>query len=252
MARIRFYYQGDKDGGWRTAGAVTALGKQIEAAWPKRHGADGTVAGSGHAGWPASDHGIDPGGLVRAIDCGIYENQGRVLCEQLRQSRDPRLRYIIHDRRMLRTYPKPGTVPWEWSWYTGSNPHAGHVHVSVQRSSLGDDGRPWNINLGATIGDDAMLTPQSSLEAIADQQRWFNQLNLRDGNGDPLVIDGVWGTKTQQVVDAAYASLGWMDRVGSPTWTLAAGDAFARVVPNGDVPDHAHDLKARKTGGVTQ
>lgn len=142
----RFRYSGS---GWRTAAPITALGLEIEAEWPARHPADGTVASSGHAKYPQSDHGIAPNDRVRAIDIGVTSNQGVTLSELLRESRDDRIRYVIHDRRIF-FGPKyenlRGRIPYTWFAYSGSNPHTGHVHVSTARlSSVDVDGRRWNL-----------------------------------------------------------------------------------------------------------
>lgn len=45
--------------------------------------------------------------------------------------RDPRIKYLIRNRQMLRSYDKPGIPAWTWSTYTGSNPHKKHGHCSI-------------------------------------------------------------------------------------------------------------------------
>lgn len=184
MARIRFYYEGSKDGGWRTARAVTTLGKQVEAAWPERHPADGTVAGSGHAGWPASDHGIDPQGLVRAIDVGTIGVQGQVLFNQLLATEDERIAYVIHDGKIFSSYRSP----WVVRLYGGSNPHRGHIHISMMRDIRAENPELFDIDLGS--GGLNVLTIEQLQEAL-------NEAGQTDPNGDELVVDGKYGPNTK-------------------------------------------------------
>lgn len=134
---------------WVTSASLNALMDEIEAAFPTRHPADGTVASRGHdRNNPSSDHRPYPysgPGIVNAVDSGGRED-GFVLTEALRASRDPRIRYVIFDRRIFASYSRPGRQPWQWGSYSGSS-HATHVHVSVNRSNQGN-GDPWNLGLG--------------------------------------------------------------------------------------------------------
>ncbi|MFI5561516.1 hypothetical protein ACIA2T_19735 [Amycolatopsis japonica] len=68
---------------------------------------------------------------------------GNWLAETLAASRDPRIKYIIWNRRILDT--RPGNNPWKWMPYTGTNPHTKHVHVSVMPNASADDTTPWNL-----------------------------------------------------------------------------------------------------------
>lgn len=116
--------------------------------WPKRNrGADGICASAAHKARDAklgisSDHDIgnafdithDP---AHGVDCGA-------LVAEIIDRRDPRVKYVIWDRTMWRSYPKPGLPAWTAAPYTvpGGDPHTGHLHVSIQpeaRNVLG----PW-------------------------------------------------------------------------------------------------------------
>lgn len=184
MSRFRYagYYNGSTP--WKVSLAVKALGQQIEDRWPSRHPADGTLASSGHAKWPTSDHGADPRGIVRAIDIGTYLGQGPDLFSELRRSRDPRIRYVIHGNEMFSSYPAQGKPPWTLRPYVKGG-HDHHVHVSV----LTDDGvdkddSEWEI------GEDMAA-------AVEGIQRNLNLNGFTDMNGEPLVEDGKWGPKTE-------------------------------------------------------
>lgn len=204
---MRFRYSGID---WAVCDPVHALGLQVESAWPERHPSDGTLAGGNHAIWPASDHGKDPNGVVRAIDVGVLLGQGSQLVSQLVESRDYRLRYIIHNRLMWRSYPKPGIEPWEPAPYTGSNGHINHVHVSMQRDAASDiDPTPFDIDLGAGT---MFLTVEQLQEAL-------NEAGQTDADGNALAVDGDYGEKTAYAfanglraaeVSGDYATVEWV------------------------------------------
>lgn len=140
---------------WIVNPAVASLLDVVEAAWVEPHATDGTVASQSHdAVNPGSDHRPYPysgSGVVYAADVGeTAEDQGSELAEQLRASRDPRIRYVIHENRLFSSYSTPSRRPWEWGPYTSPNPHSDHVHVSVWRTAGPGE---WAISLGS------MLTP---------------------------------------------------------------------------------------------
>lgn len=135
---------------WSLHPAVSSLCDLIETEWPEPHGADGTVASKPHDEVnPRSDHRpwpYDSTGLVSAVDVGeVTEDDGQILAEALRTSRDPRIKYVIHEERMFSSYPTTSRAAWEWGAYSGPNPHGSHVHVSVLMAAGGGE---WNLNLG--------------------------------------------------------------------------------------------------------
>ncbi len=56
--------------------------------------------------------------------------------------RDPRVKYLIRDRHILRSYDKPGIPAWTWATYTGPNPHIKHGHCSIVPEAR-HDVSPW-------------------------------------------------------------------------------------------------------------
>jgi hypothetical protein len=63
--------------------------------------------------------------------------------EMLRRQRDPRIKYVISNRRIFSSE----VTPWEWRRYNGTNPHDHHVHISVLSDKAHyDDVRPWDIS----------------------------------------------------------------------------------------------------------
>lgn len=130
---------------WRVAKSLLTLREQVNAKWPNRDkDSDGTIGDASHSA-RASDHNPDDNGVVRAMDithdpkhgCDSYE-----LAEILRQNRDPRVKYIISNRRIANSTQSP----WVWRQYNGSNAHDRHMHLSVVSGASADDTRSWDID----------------------------------------------------------------------------------------------------------
>jgi hypothetical protein len=164
---------------WVTAEPVTTLGRQVEGRWPQRHSTDGTVASKNHdKASPRSDHRPKPvysNGTVRAIDIGVYLDQGERLFQELRASRDPRIKYVIFQDRMFSSYDHANGDPFEERPYSGT-PHTTHIHVSTLEDA-DDDGSVWDIG-------ENMLTITQLQEALVEA-------------GHDLDIDGDYGPLTQ-------------------------------------------------------
>ncbi len=172
---MRFRYSGTIPRRWRVSAAIQALGEAVEVEWPDRRPQDGTVASSGHAKWPTSDHGPDPDGIVRAIDVGIEPE----LFEVLLLNRDPRIKYVIHGREMFSSYPAYGFPPFTRRPYTKGH-HDHHTHVSALKIA-DNDSEPWEIG-------------ESMAQAVEGIQRNLNTGGFAD---PPLDEDGKWGPKTE-------------------------------------------------------
>jgi len=130
---------------WRVAKSLLMLRKQVNEKFTLRAKAwDGTIGDANHSA-RTSDHNPDDDGVVKAMDITHDPVNGvnsQTLADQLRTSRDPRIKYIISNRRICSS----SVSPWVWRPYTGSNPHDHHVHVSVMRDKkLFDDEAPWEI-----------------------------------------------------------------------------------------------------------
>lgn len=138
---------------WRLALSLAKLRDQIDALFPGRTKAsDGTIGDAAHAS-RASDHNpwIKDGdtGVVTAMDITCDHGDGadtEALAERLRLTRDPRIKYVIFERRMFSAYPARGVPAWTWRPYGGTNPHTKHFHISVQPGkSLYDSTLPWKL-----------------------------------------------------------------------------------------------------------
>jgi len=138
---------------WRVAKSLLVLRDQVNLAAPNRKKTnDGTIGDAAHQ-TRDSDHNPwvrDGGvGVVTAMDITHDPANGcdaGMLAEAIRGSRDPRVKYLIWNRRIANHLALDGTAPWDWRPYNGSNPHDHHVHISVNSDkSLYDSTQEWTI-----------------------------------------------------------------------------------------------------------
>jgi hypothetical protein len=138
---------------WRAAQAITTLRLMLNARHPNRSKrSDGIVGDAAHA-TRTSDHNpwiVDGAhGVVTAFDVTHDPANGcdaAALAEALVASRDPRIKYIIWNRRICASYPVGGAAAWTWRPYTGRNPHSHHVHLSVKAEKpLYDSTAAWRV-----------------------------------------------------------------------------------------------------------
>lgn len=110
------------------APACKAMLSQATTMFPNRSKlSDGVCPGPNHP--PTGDH---PNG--EAVDLTHDPGHGcdvDVLYARIVERRDPRVKYLIRNRRILRSYDKPGIPAWTWAPYTGDNPHDKHGHCSI-------------------------------------------------------------------------------------------------------------------------
>lgn len=137
------------DDSGRVARSIGRFFDQADAAWPNRSTtADGTIASARHHQQnPDSDHELNEHDVVQAGDLTDDPAHGAdmdKLAERIRHDRDPRVKYVIDNKRMFSSYAAHGVPAWTWRTYTGADPHTGHLHLSVvDDPKLYDDPRPW-------------------------------------------------------------------------------------------------------------
>lgn len=138
---------------WRVAEALETLRKQLNVKFPGRDkSADGGIGDAAHAS-RSSDHNpwvqYKGMGIVTARDFTHDPRSGldsEALAEALRSSGDPRIKYIISNRKICSGVGQEHPA-WAWRPYPGKNPHNHHVHVSVKSDPVHfDDARPWNLD----------------------------------------------------------------------------------------------------------
>lgn len=131
---------------WRLAKSLETLRAQINAAAPGRSKvSDGTIGDAAHAS-RSSDHNphVKDGktGIVTALDITHDPRNGvdaQAIADALKASADPRIKYIIWNKRIWTPAKSPN-----WRPYTGTNPHDKHIHISVLPNQVRyDDGGPW-------------------------------------------------------------------------------------------------------------
>lgn len=157
---------------WRVARALLKLRDQLKAAAPAMSN-PGFIGDAAHAS-RASDHNPwidDPASPLNVVSAGdVYHQPAKgmdagKLAEALRASRDPRIKYVIWNRRIFRSYDKvvSGKLvrAWQWAPYYGDNPHTGHCHVSVSSTkSLYDNTRAWALgSVPLPRDEDDEMTP---------------------------------------------------------------------------------------------
>lgn len=138
---------------WRVAQSLLELRDEVNAKWPDRSkDSDGTIGDAAHAS-RSSDHNpwiIDHPGpnVVSGMDITHDPSSGcdsYALAQWLLDTRDPRIKYVISNRRIASGVSGPS--PWVWRPYHGSNPHNHHVHISVRDSKmLYDSTKAWGVS----------------------------------------------------------------------------------------------------------
>lgn len=139
---------------WRVAKSLEVLRLQLNQMFPSRSKvSDGAIGDAAHAS-RNSDHNpwVDlknNRGVVTARDfthdpAGGLD--GGVVADRLRNSHDPRIKYIISNSRIASSASVEGQPPWVWRPYSGKNAHNHHFHISVlpDRAKY-DDESPWNF-----------------------------------------------------------------------------------------------------------
>lgn len=132
---------------WRLAKGLETLRAQVNASYPGRSkSSDGSIGNAEHSA-RESDHNPDTDGVVKAIDITHDPAHGfdsYAFAEMLRQQHDPRIKYLISNRRICAG--PAGPSPWTWRKYSGANPHDHHCHISIRKEGkFFDDTREWNL-----------------------------------------------------------------------------------------------------------
>jgi hypothetical protein len=145
---------------WRVAQSLDVLNGQIRAYAPRSvppatdPNAWGSIADGEHS--ITSDHyphyiaALGSTAVVTARDFPHAPALGLdfgVVAESLRRSRDPRIKYLIFNRRMFSSYATSSYPAFTWRPYSNADddPHDDHGHVSVVSAAIADDQRSWAL-----------------------------------------------------------------------------------------------------------
>lgn len=185
--------------------------------WPGRNRASDGICGDARHQASVSDH-----NLGNAFDLTHDPARGvdaHGLVEGMKQRRDPRVKYIISNRRIW----NPSVSP-HWRPYNGSNPHEKHAHVSIKAGARGDTSRWW----GSTPGPSPTPTPGPARcpEAHPTIQRGerssrVNHLQyLLTRTGAKIAGDGDFGPGTESALVnfQRWAGIGVDGVCGPTTW----------------------------------
>ncbi len=138
---------------WRVGISLLRLREQINEAFPDRlKVSDGTIGDIAHSA-RTSDHNPNEAGVVCAMDITNDPEQfpGQAYADALVASRDERIKYIIFNHRMCRSYPSGSLKAWQWGPYSGMNAHEHHVHLSVRpESRYYDSNADWRLSIFET------------------------------------------------------------------------------------------------------
>lgn len=131
---------------WTLAPSLRAALDEANKLWPQRSRAsDGTIGDAAHSS-RTSDHNPDARGIVHAIDLTHSPQLGpdcNVLAERLRtrvlSGAEKRVSYVIWNKRIFNPLISPN-----WRFYTGTNDHTKHMHVSIHHSLPAENTlAPW-------------------------------------------------------------------------------------------------------------
>lgn len=198
---------------WRLANSLETLRAQLNKAYPnRRKSSDGTIGDAKHAS-RSSDHNphvIDGKyGVVTAIDFTHDPERGvdsEKLANLLLASRDPRIKYIISNRKIVSSEKTKGIAAWNWRPYTGSNPHDKHMHLSVKSDKTSYDSTVlWDLKAQEVKFSvvSASTSPLASEEEVTgDPEVYHVQRRLKGMNYNPGGLDGIWGGLTAGAISA--------------------------------------------------
>lgn len=132
------YVKGDL----RLAPALIAMEREANTIAPARSKAsDGSFPSAAHSATnPTSDHETG-NALDLTHDPGDFDIAERFRLIVAR--RDPRVKYLIHNGTIWKSYANRGLAPWTPQVYTGTNAHKSHGHTSVYDDARRNDTSPW-------------------------------------------------------------------------------------------------------------
>ncbi|MCY1042019.1 peptidoglycan-binding protein [Corallococcus sp. bb12-1] len=255
---------------YRLASSLNQLRNELNLCAPSRSkSSDGWIGDAAHAS-RESDHNPwvkDAGtGIVTACDFTHDPAHGADMNDfvaHLVRRRDLRIKYIIWNQRIWRSYKSKSDAPsWASQAYSGKNRHTKHAHVSVSaKKELYDSTASWGITRMWKDSDTGSVVaplrsrsePSSAIRPVAPSEfqayrdriplgtrtvhvglagndvRWIQaKLGVRaDGLFGPITDDAVreWQRAHGFVADGIVGRLTWRSLLG-PAWS-AVGSAMA-------------------------
>lgn len=119
----------------------TVLAEATAIAPNRSKASDGICASPKHTqANPTSDH--ENGDAVDLTHDPAHGCNVDLFFAHIVKRRDPRVKYLIWNKRICRSYDKPGIPAWTWAPYSGSNPHDKHGHISIVPEARNNTA-PW-------------------------------------------------------------------------------------------------------------
>jgi hypothetical protein len=244
--------------GWRVAGSILQLHEQLQeaapAAAPTTKGGRvdpnewGTVSDAAHSS--TSDHTPHdfPGWGTQIVTAGDFPNRPdlgldahRVL-DDIRRSRDERVKYGISNDQMFSSYPTSAYPAWTWRPYNPTDPrrdkHLTHGHLSVVGDARADGTQPWKClgglaqaidgddEMGASFGPVQILPTGSGPTSLAIPP-------VQAGLADPRKV---WLNIGADMNGGKAAVRIWASNGGKPaSWHAVGGGQGLHVIESGEI-----------------
>lgn len=217
---------------WRAARSLLVLHQQLQAGAPRAKppatAADawGLVGDAKHD--PTSDHSPKnyPGWGAQIVTAADFPNRpdlgldAHQVLDDIRRSRDARVKYGISNGQMFSSYRVSGYDAWTWRPYSPKNGdrHFTHGHLSVVGDARADGTQPW-----ATIGGAAAQEDEDDMGAS------FGPIPIELEGVTSLTVPPVLGG----IADPRPAWLNFCNDTGKPyglrIWTSTGGGDFAAM-----------------------
>lgn len=178
---------------WRVARSLDQLLEQLNALAPNRSRAsDGSIGDTAHQSQGSdSDHNpwfvLSGQALVTARDFTHDPANGldcNKLAAALIEAKDPRVKYLIWQGRLMDSRAVDGNGYRPWTWQPSSG-HYQHLHLSVMANALADDPRPWSLP-GLTSQEDDMPTADEVANAVINKLLTTEINRSHDGDEPPV------------------------------------------------------------------
>lgn len=197
---------------WHVNEGLAPLIAQVKVKYPRI--IVGTIGDAAHQ-HEVSDHNPNVAGRVNAADfmlgSSFKTSDADYLVDKI--IKDSRVKYVIWKRRIW----KPGIG---WAPYKGTDPHTGHVHLSVLDSAYKNT-TPWDITERTVVFNNVngylptLLygdhDPIMGIKYVHRLQYMLNYMHTED-----VVVDGVYGPATKKVCEDVFGGNGIA--VGTPQW----------------------------------
>lgn len=202
---------------WHLAHSLVNFRNEINKKYPKRDKrSDGSIGDSRHSA-RVSDHNPNSRRSVDAIDIDVDGVNRMYLVQQA--IKHPSTHYVIYNRTIWnRDYGFKARA------YHGSDPHTGHIHVSIRQSvSAENSNAPWLTTAAPKPAAPAPTYPKypgllkrgSKGEAVKTLQARLNKRGYKH-----IAVDGDFGAATQDRVRdfQKFAHIHVDGIVGPITW----------------------------------